>query len=213
MLALFDIVTCYGFPDLFLYLTDEVFLAFCIICHEESWLFNLLLSIHCLWSDPCYVIFHDEEWGVPVHDDRYEKLWIHVFFHSCYSKKLTVWECRIMTDFTGDCLSCLYCLVHWPSSHGLKFLKGGNFSGMDSLMLHSRTEEIMYFVPNICAKSSREIFVDFDPVAISKINEKKLVAPGSVANSLLSEQKLRAVVENARQILKVRRHAWSYTHT
>jgi DNA-3-methyladenine glycosylase I len=65
----------------------------------------------------------------------------------------------------------------------------------------------MYFVPNICAKSSREIFVDFDPVAISKINEKKLVAPGSVANSLLSEQKLRAVVENARQILKVRRHA------
>jgi DNA-3-methyladenine glycosylase I len=49
----------------------------------------------------------------------------------------------------------------------------------------------------------REIFVDFDPVAISKINEKKLVAPGSVANSLLSEQKLRAVVENARQILKI----------
>jgi DNA-3-methyladenine glycosylase I len=49
----------------------------------------------------------------------------------------------------------------------------------------------------------REIFMDFDPVAVSKVNEKKLVAPGSIANSLLSEQKLRAVLENARQIVKV----------
>jgi DNA-3-methyladenine glycosylase I len=46
--------------------------------------------------------------------------------------------------------------------------------------------------------------MDFDPVAVSKINEKKFVAPGSSANSLLSEQKLRAVLENARQIIKVR---------
>lgn len=22
-------------------------------------------------ADPCYVAFHDEEWGVPVHDDKY----------------------------------------------------------------------------------------------------------------------------------------------
>lgn len=21
--------------------------------------------------DPCYAAFHDEEWGVPVHDDKY----------------------------------------------------------------------------------------------------------------------------------------------
>jgi len=45
--------------------------------------------------------------------------------------------------------------------------------------------------------------MDFDPAAVSKINEKKIVAPGSVAHSLLSEQKLRAVLENARQIIKV----------
>jgi DNA-3-methyladenine glycosylase I len=56
---------------------------------------------------------------------------------------------------------------------------------------------------NISAIYSREIFMDFDPVAVSKINEKKFVAPGSSANSLLSEQKLRAVLENARQIIKV----------
>lgn len=45
--------------------------------------------------------------------------------------------------------------------------------------------------------------MEFDPAAVSKINEKKLVAPGSIAHSLLSQQKLRAVLENARQILKV----------
>lgn len=45
--------------------------------------------------------------------------------------------------------------------------------------------------------------MDFDPLAIAKINEKKLVAPGSIATSLLSEQKLRAVLENARQIIKI----------
>jgi hypothetical protein len=55
----------------------------------------------------------------------------------------------------------------------------------------------------IHAAFSREIFMEFDPAAVSKINEKKLVAPGCVAHSLLSEQKLRAVLENARQILKV----------
>ncbi|GJM97846.1 hypothetical protein PR202_ga14802 [Eleusine coracana subsp. coracana] len=49
----------------------------------------------------------------------------------------------------------------------------------------------------------REIFMDFDPAVVSKINEKKLVAPGSIASSLLSEQKLRAVLENACQILKI----------
>lgn len=49
----------------------------------------------------------------------------------------------------------------------------------------------------------REAFADFDPVAVSKLNEKKMMAPGTVASSLLSELKLRAVIENARQISKV----------
>jgi hypothetical protein len=56
---------------------------------------------------------------------------------------------------------------------------------------------------NIHAELSREFFMDFEPSAITKINEKKLVAPGSIASSLLSEQKLRAVLENACQIVKV----------
>lgn len=49
----------------------------------------------------------------------------------------------------------------------------------------------------------REVFADFDPNAIVKINEKKLIGPGSPASTLLSDLKLRGVIENARQILKV----------
>lgn len=45
--------------------------------------------------------------------------------------------------------------------------------------------------------------MDFDPLVVGKLNEKKLVGPGSAASSLLSELKLRAIVENARQISKV----------
>jgi DNA-3-methyladenine glycosylase I len=49
----------------------------------------------------------------------------------------------------------------------------------------------------------REVFMDFDPVLVSKLSEKKIIAPGNPSSSLLSEQKLRGVIENARQILKV----------
>lgn len=49
----------------------------------------------------------------------------------------------------------------------------------------------------------REVFADFDPAIVAKFNEKKILAPGSTANSLLSELKLRAIIQNARQISKV----------
>ncbi|URE27110.1 Methyladenine glycosylase [Musa troglodytarum] len=65
----------------------------------------------------------------------------------------------------------------------------------------------------------REVFLDFHPVAVSKLNEKKIVVPGSTASSLLSEPKLRAVIENARQILKIidefgsfDRYCWSFVN-
>lgn len=50
----------------------------------------------------------------------------------------------------------------------------------------------------------REVFLDFDPIAVSKLNEKKVATPGSLASSLLSELKLRSIIENARQICKIR---------
>lgn len=49
----------------------------------------------------------------------------------------------------------------------------------------------------------REVFLDFDPIAVSKLNEKKVATPGTPASSLLSELKLRAIIENARQICKI----------
>ncbi|GKV03305.1 hypothetical protein SLEP1_g15631 [Rubroshorea leprosula] len=104
----------------------------------------------CAWvtptTDPSYAAFHDEEWGIPVHDD----------------KKL-----------------------------------------FELLVLSSALSELTW--PAILSKRHifRDVFANFDPVAVSKLNEKKLIAPGSTASSLLSELKLRAIVENACQILKV----------
>ena len=49
----------------------------------------------------------------------------------------------------------------------------------------------------------REVFLEFDPSAVSRMNEKKIVAPGSPASSLLSELRLRGIVENAGQMCKV----------
>ncbi|KAG8495337.1 hypothetical protein CXB51_013050 [Gossypium anomalum] len=104
----------------------------------------------CAWvtpnTDPSYAAFHDEEWGVPVHDD----------------KKL--FELLVLSGSLSE--------LTW------------------SAILSKR-------------HIFREVFMDFDPVAVSKLNEKKLIAHGSVASSLLSELKLRAIVENAHQISKV----------
>ncbi|XWS17783.1 hypothetical protein CRYUN_Cryun33cG0097100 [Craigia yunnanensis] len=104
----------------------------------------------CAWvtpnTDPNYAAFHDEEWGVPVHDD----------------KKL--FELLVLSGALSE--------LTWPAILSKRHI-------------------------------FREVFADFDPVAVSKLNEKKLIAPGSVASSLLSELKLRAIIENACQISKV----------
>lgn len=101
----------------------------------------------CAWvtpsTEPCYAAFHDEEWGVPVHDD----------------KKL--FELLVLSTALSE--------LTWPAILSKRHL-------------------------------FRDIFSNFDPVSVSKLNEKKLSAAGS---SLLSEMKLRSIVENARQVLKV----------
>ncbi|XWS70404.1 hypothetical protein CRYUN_Cryun03dG0045400 [Craigia yunnanensis] len=104
----------------------------------------------CSWvtpnTDPSYAAFHDEEWGVPVHDD----------------KKL--FELLVLSGALSE--------LTWPAILSKRHIL-------------------------------REVFVYFDPVVVSKLNEKKLIAPGGMASSLLSELKLRAIIENARQISKV----------
>lgn len=49
----------------------------------------------------------------------------------------------------------------------------------------------------------REVFMNFDPVLVAKLNEKKFLAPSSPAISLLSEHRLRIIIENSRELLKV----------
>nr|GEY53416.1 DNA glycosylase superfamily protein [Tanacetum cinerariifolium] len=104
----------------------------------------------CAWvtanTDPCYAVFHDEEWGVPVHDD----------------KKL----------FELLSLSTALAELTWPTILSKRHL-------------------------------FREVFHGFDPIAVSKMSDKKIAAPGNPATSLLSEVKLRGFIENARQVCKI----------
>ncbi|KAK6147865.1 hypothetical protein DH2020_018777 [Rehmannia glutinosa] len=95
---------------------------------------------------PLYAAFHDEEWGLPVHDDK--KLFELLSFSTALAE------------------------LTWP------------------IILSKR-------------HIFRDVFLDFDPVSVSKVNEKKIATPGSPASSLLSELKLRAIIENARQICKI----------
>ncbi|KAF0911424.1 hypothetical protein E2562_008299 [Oryza meyeriana var. granulata] len=49
----------------------------------------------------------------------------------------------------------------------------------------------------------REVFMDFDPLLVAKLSEKKILGPCSPARSLLSEHRLRIIIENAQEVLKV----------
>ncbi|KAL0867389.1 hypothetical protein Bca101_046507 [Brassica carinata] len=104
----------------------------------------------CAWitpkSDQCYIAFHDEEWGVPVHDD----------------KKL-----------------------------------------FELLSLSGALAELSW--KDILSKRQlfREIFLDFDPIAITELTNKKITSPEIATTSLLSEQKLRSILENANQVRKI----------
>ncbi|WOL18324.1 hypothetical protein Cni_G27118 [Canna indica] len=120
----------------------------------------------CAWvtsnTESCYASFHDEEWGVPVHDDK------------------RLFELLVLSGALAE--------LTWP------------------VILSKR-------------HIFRDVFLDFNPVAVSKLNEKKIVVPGSTASSLLSEPKLRAIIENARQMLKIidefgsfHRYCWSFVN-
>ncbi|XP_020890636.1 uncharacterized protein LOC9323872 isoform X2 [Arabidopsis lyrata subsp. lyrata] len=48
----------------------------------------------------------------------------------------------------------------------------------------------------------REVFMDFDPIAISELTNKKITSSEIATTTLLSEQKLRSILENANQVCK-----------
>ncbi|KAH9621692.1 hypothetical protein KSS87_015235 [Heliosperma pusillum] len=104
-------------------------------------------------THPSYVSFHDEEWGVPEHDDN----------------KL----------FELLSLSVALAELTWP------------------VILNKRS-------------IFKEVFLGFDPISISKSNEKKICGPGTPGSSLLSEMKLRNIFENARQVCKIKSEFGSF---
>ncbi|KAK9677316.1 hypothetical protein RND81_11G136000 [Saponaria officinalis] len=124
-----------------------------LVCELDGF----LMKKRCAWvtpsNDPSYVSFHDDDWGVPVHDDN----------------KL----------FELLSLSVALAELTWPT------------------ILNKRS-------------TFREVFSDFDPVTVSKLNERKVCGPGTPASSLLSELKLRNIFENARQVCKIKNEFGSF---
>ncbi|KDP38470.1 hypothetical protein JCGZ_04395 [Jatropha curcas] len=113
----------------------------------------------CDWitphSDPLYMSFHDEEWGVPVHDDR------------------KLFELLVFSQALAE--------MSWPA------------------ILHMR--DIF-----------RKLFDNFDPSSVAQFTEKKLLSLKVNNNLLLSEPKLRAIVENAKLLIKVQHEFGSFNN-
>ncbi|KAF4348237.1 hypothetical protein F8388_015056 [Cannabis sativa] len=112
----------------------------------------------CDWitpnSDPIYTLFHDEEWGVPVHEDN------------------KLFELLVFSQALAE--------LTWPA-----ILKKRDLF--------------------------RKLFEDFDPSSVAQFSEKKLLSLKVNGYLVLSEPKLRAVVENAKQVLKVQKELGSFS--
>ncbi|KAF2324506.1 hypothetical protein GH714_015019 [Hevea brasiliensis] len=118
-----------------------------------------VLAKRCDWitphSDPLYMSFHDEEWGVPVHDDS------------------KLFELLVFSQALAE--------MSWAA------------------ILHMR--DIF-----------RKLFDNFDPSLVAQFTEKKLLSLKVNGKLLLSEPKLRAVVENAKLLLKVQQEFGSFSN-
>ncbi|KAK3030539.1 hypothetical protein RJ639_039569 [Escallonia herrerae] len=112
----------------------------------------------CDWitpnSDARYTAFHDEEWGVPVHDDR------------------RLFQLLILSQALAE--------HTWPTI----------LSKIDAFS---------------------KLFENFDPSSIAKFSEKKILSLRANGSTLLSEPKLRAIVDNANHLLKVQQEFGSFS--
>ncbi|XP_022874288.1 uncharacterized protein LOC111393126 [Olea europaea var. sylvestris] len=116
---------------------------------------NYLLILIFYRAEPLYTSFHDEEWGVPVHDD----------------KKL-----------------------------------------FELLVLSQALAELTWLAILSKRATFRKLFDEFDPSSVAKFDEKKLLSMKMNGNTLLSEPKLRAIVENAKQLLKIQQEFGSFSN-
>lgn len=123
-------------------------------------------------SEPLYVAFHDEEWGVPVHDDR------------------MLFELLTLSQALGE--------LTWPSI--LSKREEFRYAAQNWNSVHSRAVRTMSTDGfSLC---TRDIFDGFNLALVSEFTEKiNLLRSNGIL--LLSEQKIRAVVTNAKHMQKV----------
>lgn len=107
-------------------------------------------------------------------------------------------------------LNCLFYQKHWVNSVGPPFLAKETLSGelinCVPVVFMSCRNIVSLSLAELCIYwifLGRELFDNFDPASIAKFSEKKILSLVGSGSALLSEPKLRAIVENARQILKV----------
>ncbi|XP_021896505.1 uncharacterized protein LOC110813605 [Carica papaya] len=114
----------------------------------------------CDWitpnSDPLYISFHDEEWGVPVRDDD-----------------TRLFELLVFSQALAE--------LSWPT-------------------ILSKRETL------------RELFHNFDLCSIAQFSEKQLLSMKVNGSLVLSESKLRAIVENAKLAFKVQQEFGSLSN-
>ncbi|XP_077233589.1 DNA glycosylase superfamily protein isoform X1 [Tasmannia lanceolata] len=140
---------------------------------------SVLEKRRCGWitpkSDPLYASFHNEEWGVPVHDDR------------------KLFELLVLSEALGE--------LSWPT-----ILNKRDTFRISSYIFRFNISFIsisVFLLVWLLDLFGRRLFDNFDAASIAKFTEKKILLLKASGSTLLSEPKLRAVVENARQTLKV----------
>ena len=101
----------------------------------------LFTNSFVLSKDPCYVAFHDEEWGVPVYDDKYVPvtialIFVYTFFYvsfrfECNTKFHTKKLLHLMFAETlaENCLNYSAYQLLQPNLLGQSFLIAGICSG------------------------------------------------------------------------------------
>ncbi|RDX63714.1 guaA, partial [Mucuna pruriens] len=93
---------------------------------------------------------------------------------------------------------------HWQSTVGQQFLTREKYSGMSI----SKSTNFL----NHATFREPKLFENFDPSSVAQFTDKKLLTLKINGNSLLSEPKLRAIVENAKQLLKVQQEFGSFSN-
>ncbi|GFP92707.1 probable gmp synthase [glutamine-hydrolyzing] [Phtheirospermum japonicum] len=113
----------------------------------------------CDWitpnSESLYTSFHDEEWGVPVHDD------------------IKLFELLVLSQALAE--------LAWP------------------MILSKRS-------------IFRKLFEEFDPTLVGNLDADKLLSMRVQGSTLLSEPKLRSIIENAKQVLKIQQEFGSFSN-